>query len=149
MANIKSAKKRIRVINKKTAKNTRVKNHVKEAEKAFNAAILSGDKSEATLAFKKAEKKLMQAAAKGVYHKNAVARTISRFERKLNAIGGEATVAAVKAEKVVNEVAGDKEAVKADASMKKDELIAIASEMGIEIPSKATKAEILAAIESK
>lgn len=149
MANIKSAKKRIRVINKKTAKNTRVKNHVKEAEKALNAAILSGDKAEATMAFKKVEKKLMQAAAKGVYHKNSVARKISRFERKLNAIDGEATVTAEKAEKVVNEVAGDKEAVKADASMKKDELIAIASGMGIEIPSKATKAEILAAIESK
>ncbi|MBR0399401.1 MAG: 30S ribosomal protein S20, partial [Mogibacterium sp.] len=39
MANIKSAKKRIRVIDKKTARNIRVKNHVKEAEKAFLAAV--------------------------------------------------------------------------------------------------------------
>ena len=36
MANIKSAKKRIRVIDKKTARNIRVKNHVKDAVKAFN-----------------------------------------------------------------------------------------------------------------
>ena len=34
MANIKSAKKRIKVIDKKTARNIRVKNHIKEAEKA-------------------------------------------------------------------------------------------------------------------
>lgn len=86
MANIKSAKKRIRVIDKKTARNIRVKNHVKEAEKAFLAAVEAGDKAQATEAFQKAEKKLMQAAAKGTFHKNTVSRKISRFERKLNAL---------------------------------------------------------------
>ena len=86
MANIKSAKKRIRVIDKKTARNTRVKNHVKEAEKAFLAAVESGDADAAKAAFQHAEKKLMQAAAKGTFHKNAVARKISRFEKKLNAL---------------------------------------------------------------
>lgn len=45
------------------------------------------------------------------------------------------------------EVAADEE-VKANASMKKDELLAIAEAKGIEIDSKATKAEILEAIES-
>ena len=40
------------------------------------------------------------------------------------------------------------EAAKANASMKKDELLAIAKEMGIEVAAKATKAEILAAIEA-
>ena len=40
------------------------------------------------------------------------------------------------------------EEVKANASMKKDELLAIAEAKGIEIDSKATKAEILEAIES-
>lgn len=39
--------------------------------------------------------------------------------------------------------------VKANASMKKDELLAIAKEMGIEVAAKATKADILAAIEAK
>ena len=42
-----------------------------------------------------------------------------------------------------------KAAVKADASMKKDELLAIAKDMGIEVAAKATKADILAAIEAK
>ena len=86
MANIKSAKKRIRVISKKTARNTRVKNHIKEAEKAFLAALETGDAAKAREAFQHAEKKLMQAAAKGTFHKNAVARKISRFEKKLNAL---------------------------------------------------------------
>ena len=40
------------------------------------------------------------------------------------------------------------EAVKANASMKKDELLAIAKDMGIEVAAKATKADILAAIEA-
>lgn len=40
------------------------------------------------------------------------------------------------------------EAPKASMSMKKDELLAIAAEMGIEVSSKATKADILAAIEA-
>ena len=86
MANIKSAKKRIKVIDKKTARNIRVKNHIKEAEKAFLAAVESGDAAAAKTAFQNAEKKLMQAAAKGTFHKNAVARKISRFEKKLNAL---------------------------------------------------------------
>ena len=88
MANIKSAKKRIRVINKKTARNIRVKNHVKEAEKAFLAAVDTGDAAKAREAFQHAEKKLMQAAAKGTFHKNTVSRKISRFETKLNALEG-------------------------------------------------------------
>ncbi|MBR0400810.1 MAG: 30S ribosomal protein S20, partial [Mogibacterium sp.] len=64
----------------------RVKNHVKEAEKAFLAAVEAGNVEEAQKAFKHAEKKLMQAAAKGTFHKNTVSRKIGRFEKKLNAI---------------------------------------------------------------
>ena len=47
------------------------------------------------------------------------------------------------------EAPAEKEAVKANASMKKDELLAIAKDMGIEVAAKATKADILAAIEAK
>lgn len=42
----------------------------------------------------------------------------------------------------------DADPAKANASMKKDELLAIAKEKGIEVAAKATKAEILAAIEA-
>ena len=40
------------------------------------------------------------------------------------------------------------DAPKVNASMKKDELLAVAKEMGIEVAAKATKADILAAIEA-
>ncbi len=84
MANIKSAKKRIKVIDKKTARNIRVRGHVKEAEKAFLAAVETGNVEEAKKAFQVAEKKFMQAAAKGTYHKNTASRKVARFAKKLN-----------------------------------------------------------------
>lgn len=84
MANIKSAKKRIRVIDKKTARNIRIKSHIKEAKKAFFAAIEAGDVEAAQKAFVLCEKKIMQATAKGTFHKNTAARTISRLEKRLN-----------------------------------------------------------------
>ena len=84
MANIKSAKKRVKVIEKKTARNIRVKHHVKEAKKAFLAAIEAGNVEEAEKAFVLAEKKIMQAAAKGTFHKNTASRTVSRLEKQLN-----------------------------------------------------------------
>lgn len=86
MANIKSAKKRIRTIDKKTARNIRVKGHVAEAEKAFLAAVKAGDVAEAEKAFSFAEKKYMQAVAKGTFHKNTVSRTVSRLAKRLNAL---------------------------------------------------------------
>lgn len=86
MANIKSAKKRIRTINKKTSRNVRIKNHVKEAEKNFFNAIEKKDFDEAGKAFKLAEKKLMQAASKGVMHKKTASRTVSRLSKRLKNI---------------------------------------------------------------
>ena len=167
MANIKSAKKRIRVIEKKTARNSRIKNHVKEAEKAFLAEIKAGNVAGAEKAFKAVEKKLMQAAAKGTFHKNTVSRTIGRFENKLNAIKSGKTVkidepakkkAKKKAEPVVEaqveetpvvEETAKVEKPEVNASMKKDELLEVAKKLGVEVPAKATKADILAAIEAK
>lgn len=54
-----------------------------------------------------------------------------------------------KTEKSVSKVEKMTKEVKANISMKKDELLSIAKEMGIEVSSKATKADILAAIEAK
>ena len=60
MANIKSAKKRIRVIDKKTARNRRVKGHLKAILKAYDAALEAGDMETAKEKLTLAEKKLMQ-----------------------------------------------------------------------------------------
>ena len=82
MANIKSAKKRITVIEKKTARNRRVKGHLKDVLKSFEANLEAGDMEAAKADLKLAEKKLMQAAAKGTIHKNAASRKVSRFGGK-------------------------------------------------------------------
>lgn len=86
MANIKSAKKRIKTIDKKTARNARVKAHVREAEKEFLASVASGNIEDAQKAFGVVEKRIMQAATRGIYHKNTASRTVSRLERKLNTL---------------------------------------------------------------
>ena len=84
MANIKSAKKRIRVIDKKTARNRRVRDHLKAILKAYDAALEAGEMDRAKELLTKAEKKLMQAAAKGTIHKNAASRKVSRLTKRFN-----------------------------------------------------------------
>lgn len=86
MANIKSAKKRISVIDAKTARNKRVKNHVKEAIRAFEDAIAAGNVELAKEKFPIVEKQLMQAAAKGTLNKHAASRKVSRLAKRLNQV---------------------------------------------------------------
>ena len=85
MANIKSAKKRIRVIDKKTARNRRVKNHLKAVLKNFEAAMTEGNLELAKEKLTLVEKKLMQAAAKGTISKQAASRKVSRLAKRFNA----------------------------------------------------------------
>lgn len=84
MANIKSAKKRISVINRKTAINRRVKNTLKGILKSFETAMAQGDYELAKEKLAAAEKKLMQAAAKGTIHKKAASRKVSRLTKRFN-----------------------------------------------------------------
>ncbi|MCL1809594.1 MAG: 30S ribosomal protein S20 [Clostridiales bacterium] len=84
MANIKSAKKRISIINKKTARNRRVKSHLKAIVKNFDAALAASDFETAKEKLVLAEKRFMQAAAKGTIHKNAASRKVSRLAKKFN-----------------------------------------------------------------
>ena len=84
MANIKSAKKRIRVIEKKTARNRRVKAHLKTVLKNYETAMVAGDLETAKEKVALAEKKLMQAAAKGTIHKKAASRKVSRMTKRFN-----------------------------------------------------------------
>ena len=65
---------------------------------------------------------------------------------KVTGIGASAEKPAAKAEEPAQE---EKAAPKVSASMKKDELLAVAKEMGVEVDAKATKADIIAAIEAK
>ena len=73
------------MINRKTARNRRVKGHVKSVLKDFDAAIAAEDFTKADETFRLAEKKLMQAAAKGTINKYAASRKVSRLAKRLNA----------------------------------------------------------------
>ena len=84
MANIKSAKKRISVINKKTVYNRRVKSSLKGIIKNFYSALAAEDFDLAKEKLALAEKKLMQAAAKGTIHKNHASPKVSRMTLAYN-----------------------------------------------------------------
>lgn len=79
MANIKSAKKRINVIEKKTLRNKMIKSKVKTVIKKVEAAIASGDKAAAEKALVVATSEINKAASKGIYHKNNASRKVSRL----------------------------------------------------------------------
>ena len=84
MPNIKSAKKRVKVIATKTAQNKATKSALKTAvKKAYVAVDTNADnKAEAVrLAIKKIDK----AAAKGLMHKNTAARCKASLMKRLNA----------------------------------------------------------------
>lgn len=84
LANIKSAKKRILVIQTKTLRNKAIRSRVKTSIKKVDLAIAEGDKAAAVAALNKATSELNKAASKGVFHKNTVSRKISRLTQAVN-----------------------------------------------------------------
>lgn len=84
MANIKSAKKRVLVIRKKTLRNKMITSAVKTAMKKVVAAVKSGDKAAAAAQLNAAKKAIDMACSKGVYHKNNASRKKSRLEKMVN-----------------------------------------------------------------
>ncbi len=84
MPNIKSAKKRVKVIATKTAQNKAIKSALRTAvKKAYNAIDTNADnKAEAV---RLAVKKIDQAVTKGILHKNTAARSKSNLVKRLNA----------------------------------------------------------------
>ena len=86
MPNIKSAKKRVKVIQSKTLQNKMFKTQLKTEVKKYEAAVEAGDLALAQATYKAATKKIDQAAARGIIHKNAAARKKSQFTKKLNSM---------------------------------------------------------------
>ena len=86
MPNIKSAIKRVSVIEKKTLRNNMIKSGYKSAVKKFEQAVEAGNKEEAAQLFSFATKKVDQACTKGVIVKNTAARKKSNMAKKLNAM---------------------------------------------------------------
>ena len=85
MPNIKSAKKRVLIGEVRNARNKATKSDLKTAIKKFEAAAAEGTEAEG--AYKVAVKKVDQAVAKGVLHKNTAAHRKSAMTLKLNKIG--------------------------------------------------------------
>ena len=86
MPNIKSAIKRVSVIEKKTLQNNMIKSAYKTAIKNFEVAVSEGDKKKAEALFSEATKKIDQACTKGVIVKNTAARKKSNLAKKLNSM---------------------------------------------------------------
>ena len=86
MPNIKSAKKRVLVIEKKTLENRMVKSAIKTELKKFEAAVSEANKAAAQELCSVCVKMLDQAAAKGVYHKNTVSRKKSQLAKAVAAL---------------------------------------------------------------
>jgi len=84
MPNIKSAKKRVKVIAVKTLQNKVFKTQLKTIIKKFYAAVEAGNKDEAKVAYTAAVKKVDQAVAKNILHKNNAAHKKSQFTLLLN-----------------------------------------------------------------
>ena len=85
MPNIKSAKKRVKVIEKKTLRNNMIKSAYKTAVRKFEEAVNAGNVEEAKVLISLATKKIDQACTKGVIVKNTAARKKSSLSKKLNA----------------------------------------------------------------
>lgn len=84
MANIKSAKKRIKVINKKNAVNKANRTVLKGAIKKFEAAVEAGNKEDAAKLFSATESVVRKSVTRGIIHKNAAGRKVARLAKKLN-----------------------------------------------------------------
>ena len=85
MANIKSAKKRVKVTAKKTAQNRVIKDDLKAVIKEFDAAIAAKDLDTAAEKRTAVEKQLKKAATKHIISKQVASRHVSQVTKKLNA----------------------------------------------------------------
>ena len=86
MPHHKSAEKRLRQTETRTAVNRSRMSRVRTFVKRVELAIGSGDKAAAQSALQAAQPELHRATSKGVMHKNTVARKLSRLSARINAL---------------------------------------------------------------
>jgi len=87
MANTASARKRIRQTEKRTVRNRARRSRVRGFLRKVEQAIAGGDKGMAQDALKAAQPELQRAATKGVFHRNTVARKLSRLSARVKSLG--------------------------------------------------------------
>ncbi len=86
MANHKSAEKRFRQTERRTAVNRARVSRIRTFTKQVESAIASGDKAAAADAFKAAQPELMRGVSKGVLHGNTVSRKLSRLSARIKSL---------------------------------------------------------------
>ena len=86
MANHESAKKRVRRNERKAEINMARKSRIRTFLKKIDVAIEAGDKKAADEAYKAAQPEMMRGAAKGLFHKNLMSRTMSRLSARIKKI---------------------------------------------------------------
>ena len=86
MANIRSAKKRIRQTARKTVVNRNRMSRMRTYVKKVETAIAAGDKDAAGAALKEAQPKIMRGVTKGLLHRNTAARKVSRLNARVKAL---------------------------------------------------------------
>ncbi|MCQ0091853.1 30S ribosomal protein S20 [Roseovarius sp. M141] len=86
MANTPQSKKRARQSETRLAVNKARRSRIRTYLRKVEEAIASGDKEAATAALRAAQPELMRGVTKGVFHKNTVARKMSRLSSRVKAI---------------------------------------------------------------
>ena len=86
MANTPQAKKRARQNERRAEINKSRRSRIRTFLRAVEEAIESGDKDAANTALRAAQPELMRGVTKGIYHKNTVARKVSRLSKRVKAI---------------------------------------------------------------
>lgn len=87
MANTKSAKKATRQIARRTAINRSRRSRLRTAVGKVEAAIAAGDRSAALAAMAEAEPAIVRAGQKGIVHRNAARRKVSRLVHRITKLG--------------------------------------------------------------
>ena len=88
MPNTRSAEKRVRKTEKRTAVNKNRRTQVRSAMRRVEEAISAGDKKAAAAALKAAEPQIMRGVTKGVIHKNTGSRKVSRLSARVKKLNG-------------------------------------------------------------
>ncbi len=83
MPNIKSAKKRVLITEKKTNENKAIKSALKTQIKKFLAAVNAGDKALAEQLYPETVSAIDSAVSKGILHKNNASNKKSKLAKKL------------------------------------------------------------------
>jgi small subunit ribosomal protein S20 len=87
MANTSSAKKAARKIARRTEINKGRRSRLRSEVRRVEETIASGDGKAALAALRQAEPVIMRAAQKGVLHKRAASRKVSRLVQRLAKLG--------------------------------------------------------------